>query len=232
MMGSASFPQDRPCNDEQYTLLVRGLIFAKPARLILSDDALEVMQALRRHLFELEQASGGLATGFQAFVGKLHGLAGSLALILHMAHNPRTGAAELIDERTADNVRRLVVEFILPHAFEFYRSAEATDGERLRMIASWILTSGKQRVLASDLTTNIRSCRGLTLPELNERVSPLVAAGWLMPADLTPVCRSWTVAAQVHVQLTERARSEEVRKAILASLMGSPRNLSGKSAAG
>ena len=107
MMGSASLAQDSPSDDERYSALVRELIFAKPARLIMSDAALAVMAELRQHLFDLEQASGGLAPGFQSFVGKLHGVAGSLALILHMAHDPQTGATYPIDERTVSNVRRL-----------------------------------------------------------------------------------------------------------------------------
>jgi Protein of unknown function (DUF3987) len=223
MMGSASFPQDRPSEDDDYNKLVRALIFAKPASLIMTDAARTVMDDLRRRLFDLEQASGGLASGFQSFVGKLHGLCGGLALILHMAHDPETGATVPVDETTVASVRRLVLDFIVPHAHEFYCGADTTDGERLRRLASWILTSGKERVLASDLATNVRDFRGLTLVEVNERVSPLVAGGWLQPIDMTPVCRSWTVAPQVHVQLAERAKLEETRKAALADLMGSPR---------
>ena len=45
------------------------MIFAEPRRLIMDDAGLAVMNDLRRHLFDLEQASGGLATGFQSFVG-------------------------------------------------------------------------------------------------------------------------------------------------------------------
>src|SRR5262249_23722275 len=106
---------------------------------------------------------------------------------------------------------------------EFYRGAEGTNGDRMRRIASWILTSGKQRIIPSDLTTNVADCRGLALLEVNERLSPLIAGGWLLPAAKTPVCRSWQVAPQVHVQLAERAKTEEARKAALAALMGSPR---------
>jgi len=85
------------------------------------------------------------------------------------------------------------------------------------------LTSGKQRILASDLSTNIADYRGLTLVEINKRVSPLVAVDWLMPTDKTPVCRVWNVTPEVHRQLAERAKSEEARKAKLARLMTPPR---------
>jgi hypothetical protein len=187
----------------------------------MTDAALAIMAELRQHLFDLEQASGGLAPGFQSFVGKLHGVAGSLALILHMAHDSQA-AVEPISERIVGNVRKLVIDFILPHGFEFYRAGEA-EGDRLRRLSSWILTSGQPRILASDLARNIADFRGLTLMQINERVSPLVASGWLLPADPTPVCRAWTVSAQVHTQLAERAKTEEARKQVIADLMGSPR---------
>jgi hypothetical protein len=220
MLCSPSFPLDRQGLDENYGALVRQLIFAKPARLIMTDPALAAMAELRKHVFDLEQASSGLAAGFDSFVGKLAGICGNLALILHMAHDPQKGATYEVDEPTVLDVRKLVLDFILPHALEFYRGTTATSGERLRKLASWILTSGKTRILASDLATAIRDLRGLTLPEVNERVSPLVAAGWLVPTDNTPVCRSWRVAPAVHTQLADCAKAEAERRAKVASLMG------------
>jgi hypothetical protein len=210
---------DQQSDAEKYDRLVRELFFAKPQRLIMSDAALEVMEALRRELHDLEQVSGGLADGFQSFVGKLPGYAGSLALILHMAHDPNEGGLHAVEADIVKNVRRLVLDFILPHAFEFYRTAESvTDGDRLRKLASWIITSGKTRFLASDLTTNIRDLRGLTLFDLNKRVSPLVAAGWLDPAEPGPLNRMWQVTPRVATQFAERARVEQARKAELAKL--------------
>lgn len=223
MMGSASLPQDRRASSDEYNKLVHALIFAQPARLIMSDDALAAMARLREHIFNLKQAAGGLANGFQGFVGKLDGLCGRFALLLHMAHDPEFGATRAVEAETVENVSRLVLDFILPHALEFYRGAEATDGDRLRRLASWILTSGAQRILARDLMRNVADFRGLTLMQVNERVSPLVAAGWLTPEDLTPVCHAWTVTPQVHAQFAERAQSEEARKAEVASLMRSRR---------
>jgi len=225
MMRPAKFRQARPCDDAAYGKLMREMIFTKPARLIMTDDALVDMEALHHHLFKLEQTSEGLAVGFPGFVGKLQGITGSLALILHMAHDlvkygGGSGVTEAVDEWTVDRVRRLVLDFILPHAHEFYCGTGTAAGERLRKIASWILTSNKSRIVVSDLTTNIADCRGLEVPEINQRVSPLIAGGWLMPEDKTQYCRAWKVNPQVYVQLAERAREEEERKAALAQLLG------------
>ena len=177
------------------------------------------MNDLRAHLHKFEQAAVGLADGFQPFVGKLAGIAGRLAVILHMAANPESTTRE-IEGMTVVNVRALVIDFIVPHAFEFYCTGE-TEGERLRRVASWILTANKTRIVASDLTTNVADFRGLTVMQVNERVSPLVAAGWLQPADRTPLCRAWMVSPQVHIQFAERAKQEEERKRQLAAMFAS-----------
>jgi len=225
MMQPAKFRQARPCTEEAYSRLVREMIFTKPARLIMTDDAFVLMENLHRHLFDLEQASEGLALGFPGFVGKLQGITGSLALILHVAHDlvrhGPGGVTAQVNEWTVDRVRRLALDFILPHAREFYCGTGTAAGEQIRRLASWILTSNKSRIVASDLATNIADCRGLELTEVNKRVSPLVAGGWLIPEDKTQYCRAWKVEPQVHVQMAERAQEEEKRKAALAQLLRS-----------
>src|SRR5262249_9844245 len=217
MWRPATFTQDRPCDDAAYSKLVREMIFVKPARLIMDDVALAVMKALRQHLFDIEQTSGGLAAGFQTWVGKLHGIAGSLALILHMAHDPKHGREYPVEQPTLENVHRLMLNFILPHGYEFYQ--QAGGSERLRQLASWILTNGKQRIVSSDITRNVPDCRGPPLTHLQERLSPLVAGGWLDPETKPPSCNAWNVAPQVHTQLAERAKTEAERKAKLVALM-------------
>ena len=195
-----------------------------PLRAGLTDDALPVMDALRRHLHEIEQVSDGLARGFQAFLGKLPAVAGSLALILHLAEDPHEQRLHPVSRRVVENVQRLVIDFLLPHAIEFYRTAETvTDGDRLQRLASWIVTSGKAQVTARDLTRNVRDLRGASVKDVHARVSPLVAGGWLLPVAPGPENRTWNVSPEVAKQFEERCRIEEARKATLAGLMGSPR---------
>jgi hypothetical protein len=226
MMGLATFPVDDPASPakDQVRRLARQLISAEPASLILSDEALPVLEATRRHVHELEQVGGSFAKGFQGFLGKLSGIAGSLALILHLISDPPENRLHPVSKKTAEDVSRLVIEFILPHAFEFYRTAETvTDGDRLQRLASWILTSRKERVTARDLTHNVRDLRGVTIKEVQLRVAPLVAGGWLEPENPGPECKVWKVTPAVALQLDHRRRVEDARKAKVAKLMGSPR---------
>jgi hypothetical protein len=209
---------------EDYRKLTRRLIALPRAGFSLADDALPVMDDLRRRIHDLEQAAGGLANGFQGFLGKLSGYAGSLALILHLAHDPEEARMRQVSRQTAENVRRLVMDFILPHAFEFYRTAETvTEGDRLQRIASWIVTAKRDRVTSRDLVRNVRVLHGASVKDVQLRVSPLVAGGWLTPEKPTPDNSAWTVSPAVWRQFEERRQQEEARKAAVARLMNSPR---------
>lgn len=226
MMGPSSFASDVPSSEsfEHYRQLTRRLIGLQPARIILHDDALPIMEDLRRHLHDLEQSTEGLAVGFQGFVGKLPGIAGSLALILHLIKDPAGEWLHAVSQETMEGARRLVLDFILPHAFEFYRTAErATDGEKLQRLASWIVTSKKERIAARDLVRNVRDLRGRSVREIQLAVSPLVAGGWLEPEAAGPENSHWRVLPAVAQQFEARCRQEDARKAALARLMGSPR---------
>jgi hypothetical protein len=231
IVGSAKFPKDVAGDLAyvRYERITRTLIGAAPAELRLAPDAADIMQAIRFHLFQLEQEAGGFADGFEAFVGKLPGVAGALALILHMIHHPRDGGGKPVSRSIVEGVQRLMFDFTLPHALEFYRSAGAeTSADRIQTIASWILTSGRRRITSRDLIRNVASLKGLSLDELNKRLSPLVAGGWLRPEAPGQQNGAWAVAEAVFTQLETRARSEEERKARLAELIGSPRKRAAK----
>jgi hypothetical protein len=130
-----------------------------------------------------------------------------------MAADPERGQTYAVKQTTVESVHRLIVDFIIPHAIVFYRMAEsATGGDRLRKLASWILTSGKTRIVASDLTTNIREQRGLDVFEVGKRVSPFVAGGWLEPMEPGPLCRAWAVNPALDALFAERRQLENDRK--------------------
>jgi hypothetical protein len=223
LMNASRMPEDIDPKVDEYNNLVSYLASIEtPQQLIMTDDALAGMRELREYLGEIEKASEGVAPGFDTFMGKLSGVAGTLALLLHMAHDPINGSVWHVEPETVQRVGRLLREFILPHALEFYSSVGNSPGEQMRSIASWILTTpALTRIKASDLTRNIRACAGLDIFALNKRVGFLVAAGWLTPADQTPVCRSWLVNPQAWAQLADRAEEEIRRKAAFLELMSS-----------
>jgi hypothetical protein len=239
MMKSGTFPQDVKTDSafNNYNTLTRRLIEARPAQFTLDDEALTYLGEVRRRLFDLEQVSGGLADGFESFVGKLPGIVGSLALILHLIDLPEAAMATVQDmlrnEVSLDTIQkagRIVFDFIIPHAAAFYRTAEnMAEGDRLQRLASYILTSGLTRFVASDFTTNVWHLRGLPLPELNKQISMLVTGGWLTPEtkregknqrpSTNPwMPHAWVLNPEVPLVMRERADAENRRKAELAAL--------------
>ena len=224
VMSHTNLPIDRAVNIKDYTSLVRTLIRQKPTDLMFKPEALEIVTETREYLYRLGQSVGGMGGAFQSFIGKLDGLIGSLAINLHMALPRENPSGWGINKTTVLNVRRLLRDFLIPHALEFYRVVDIkADGDQLRKLASWVLTNGKERLVASDLTSNIASFRGLSVEDVNERVSPLIAGGWLQPMEKGNWCRAWTVKPEVFVEFAARLQEEERRKQELADLFNSPR---------
>jgi len=214
MMSEASFTLDEPTNVNPYYTLIHQLIDLPPQHLSMTNDARDKITELRRYLFELEKNSGGISKGFQAFIGKLAGYTGSLAIVLHLSEFP---GERFIAGKVAESVSRLVREFVIPHAHEFYGVGET--GDQLKRLASYVLTCGKDRILASDITTNIRDLRGLSLFQVHERASALVAGGWLDPVDRTPTCKAWKVNPAVKLRFADQKRKEAKRKSLITEML-------------
>jgi hypothetical protein len=148
------------------------------------------------------------------FLGKLPGVMGSLMLVLHLLSYPEHGREEQVSGATARAARRILDEFVIPHALEFYRTVDdKSDGETVRAIASYLLTAEGQRFRASDFTTNVRALRGMGLWDLQRRLSLLIVGGWIRPEDNTPNCRAWLLEDGVREAFGGRAAAEAARKA-------------------
>jgi hypothetical protein len=214
MLNPGKPPQDVPADDAAYKTLVHNLINLDPVLLHMTDDALERMKALGDYLHDYGEACVDLASGFQAFVIKLTAVAGGLALILHLATD--SIQTEPIPDGIVAAAERIIRDFILLHGLEFYRLG-VNAHDNLRRIASFILTSGKSRVVASDLTSNMWDMRGLSLKEVNDCMSPLVAGGWLEPETKVSFSnKAWTVLPAVATRFAAQRKIEEERKARIA----------------
>src|SRR6516225_10209735 len=169
------------------------------------------------YLYSLEQMGDGGADGFQSFVGKLAGYAVSLATILHVAEEHGPTLPNFIGSTIIKRVDQIIREFVIPHGHEFYRLGGAA--EQLKQLASFILTSDLERFRAADLASNVRDLKGQSLVTINERLSPLIAGGWLDPADRTQVCRVWTLNPSVRVRFADRRRTEVIRKKAVTTML-------------
>jgi hypothetical protein len=150
---------------------------------------------------------------------KLAGVAGNLAIILHVARDP-ANTARPVDDETLAPVERIVCEFLIPHAEIFFDAGRFAVGrELMRAAASYLLTSGKQAFTPSDLTVNVSGLRGFDLFKLKNAMSTLIAGGWLTLDEPTPSKPRWTLRPGVAARMADRRDEENARKLALRRLM-------------
>jgi Protein of unknown function (DUF3987)/Bifunctional DNA primase/polymerase, N-terminal len=190
------------------TLLARLSSYAG-CTMTASPAGMEVFTGFERRCNELQRMTS-LGAQFCTFVGKLMGLQGSLALILHLIDN---GWDSPVSEGSAEAATRILEEFVIPHALAFYRSSsDQTNWESIRNVASYVITSDKDRFTPSDFMAHVRSMRGLSAWEIGQRVAPLVAAGWLdEDRPKGAALRGWVMVDGVRDVLSER-REEQIRR--------------------
>jgi len=226
LMQAPKEPQDIDCTEvtKAYAALVYELLKLPGQRFYLTESAADAMAELQHHLHSLEQVGAALTEAFEGHIGKLKAYAGVFTIILHLIANPSEAMRlSAIGRPAVEKAARLIKEFLLPHAYEFYGRCEG-EGEQLRTIASYVLASSLSRIRLADFTTNVRYCRGKKVLEINQQVSPLVAGDWLAPIGPGPACRAWTVnRAVIDQQFATRMASERESKRAITQLLGSRR---------
>lgn len=214
VMGPPALGQDVPQgrSEEAYTELVARLVGMPTLFAQLAPGARAERERFEQWLFEFEQ-SDALGGSFSSFLGKLAGIWGRLALVLH-AIEPGI-SAEIVAARHAEAATRLIVEYLIPSAARVYVSmgSPASNIGVTRDIAGFILVKKLERIVASDLSRGVRSTRRAALPEIQRAVSALVAGGWLAPEKEHGGNNAWVVNPRVHELLAHRAASEESRRA-------------------
>lgn len=215
---SSEVENDKPKKD--YETLIHELIRVPASGLMMDAGALQATDTFQKYLFDLE-GMDGLGKNFCSFAGKLSGLHGSLAMVLHMVDDPENSALEPVSEKTVRDAERIITEFCIPHALEFYRSTgDGADWDHLRKLASFILTSPKDRFTVSDFTAGVHSLRGMTVWDVTQKLSPLVAGGWLVEEEASKTVRSWSIVEGLREAMAERRKEEAARKEEVVAKLG------------
>ena len=215
MMGPARLPEDISDDGavEVYETLLAKLLKLHGCNQFLTPAAMAEVKEFQSFAYDVERIDG-LGDSFCSFVGKLAGVHGSLSLVLHLAADPIDAPYEKVTEATVKAATRIIRDFVIPHAAALYQeSTDKIDWDHLRAVASFVLTSQKERFTASDFTTNVRSMRGLGLWDVAQRVSPLVAGGWLTEDQDAAPAKAWTIISGVREHLSARRDRELDRKA-------------------
>jgi hypothetical protein len=162
--------------------------------------------------------------GFQGTCSKLHGTHARYALLLHLLDAPDEPC---IPAATVERASRLIHQFLLPQARDFFAGLTGSPERLQQDVAGWILTKAKPRFLASDVSTGIWAMRGMKGRDIFDALEPFVAGNWITPETEFPTNRAW----QLHPHLrtakakdveTQRARREEARQIVAG--IGASRN--------
>lgn len=212
---------DEPAGPEvdAFHLKIEGLIDASQGGTVfLSEGAHAVRADLEREIFALEQMEP-LGARFGSFVGKLPGIFGRLCLVL--SYIEPSGLGYIVSERTAVIARRLIFECVIPHAARVYMmmGGSGSQIEVIQSIAGYILTKKLNRILVSDLTSNVRACRNQPLNEIGQMVSPLVSGGWLLPETVSPGNKAWVINPVAHTKFANRAAIEITKRSTARGLL-------------
>lgn len=222
IVGPATLGTDEPAGaevDSYAELIQRLLSLPSDGVVTLSHEAHLVRDDVARRIFQLE-SDGVLGPRFVGFVGKLTGLWGRLTLVLHCIVNPILTIRTPVSKDTAEAARTLLLDHVLPNAARVYMAMGGAGGdmEATQSIAGYILTKEKRRLVASDLTSNVRVCKGKSIEDVRALLSPLIAGGWLTPErEYGPT--SWLVSEVVHTQFVDRAEIERRRRASVRALI-------------
>jgi hypothetical protein len=157
--------------------------------------------------------------GFRTAVDKLSGVWGSLTLILgYVMHNKSDGDLVEIGEDAAKTAETLVFDNLLVHLGKFYQwYGVSGDNEKTRQIADELLIKERDRIVASDLTRH-SVCRGYTLKQVQDAVSPLEAMG-ILDREPGPKQNAWKVNRRFYIQFAERGERERARRAQFRELL-------------
>jgi hypothetical protein len=152
---------------------------------------------------------------FQGFCYKLHGLHARLAFLLHLLDAP---GEYIIPASTIERAARLAF-YCLGHFRAFCSRVFSKTIETTKAIAGYILSrpepesNASERVVASQLTSGVRLCRGMPLRRLHEVLDPLIAGGWLTAVSPYGDNYAWVVTPGLRDALRDRVEAERIRRA-------------------
>jgi len=232
-MGPSSMGTDEPDNGLQamYEKVIRLVYDLAPDSYDFSDEALKIRDRVLSEIEALKQVDLW-GVEFQQWAGKLPIVFMSICLVLHISDaafdhvvTHASGGLKIsswtpISEGVAARAERIVLDYIVRSAMCFYSSIYGD--ETARELASFVLTSKKDRFVPSDFKTNVWSLRKQDLWHIEQAVSVLVAGGWLEKAEAgsrKSANPAWTVVPGLRKAFAEKRAACEVRAAKVKELI-------------
>jgi Protein of unknown function (DUF3987) len=128
-----------------------------------------------------------------------------------------------ISRDTAEAAKRLLLQFLLPHAIGLYDVVVNGGQERdkLQSIANFILASDKERLRRSDLSAGVRSLRGEAEQKIREWAGRFCAMDWLSPEEGKPgvPAVAWLVSPGLRQHFAGQRKQAREAKAEMHAIM-------------
>jgi hypothetical protein len=212
---------DKQEADDWFTL-ISNLSSLKSHRMIPSPGAAAVFNRFQDTCAAMESITA-LGAKLTTHIGKLPGIHGSIALILHLMDGLWD---EPVSESAAARAEEILRDFCIPHAMAFYGAhGDAGDMEQIRSTASFLITSDKERFTPHDFAANSRSMRGIGMWELAKRLSVFVVNGWLEEErdKHGAAIKAWLMRPGIREALASRRAEQQVQRGKVASLLAEQR---------
>lgn len=174
--------------DKRYRAIVRQIWETEPNEyepIHLSEAANDIRKQIVARAYELIDIKF-ISNSMIAHLGKWEGLSARLMLTYHaidcaaLAIHPQSCK---VSEQTAAKVKVFMLDFLLPHAVQFYMdilgSGEAN--KHFRAIANLILTHHPNEITLRDMSRGWIGWRHTTEQNQNHVVNRLIDAGWIQP---------------------------------------------------
>lgn len=166
-----------------------------PFKVTLSKEAEAEFDRFQNFTFDLK-TNRSAGPHFTSFALKLDGIWGNLALVLHTVWTESPGTDGILSEAHAKLATRLIMDFVLPHAFLFYRIMVEDTRNEDQAIAACIhkvLDGGSSSIKVRELQHGTGCLKKVKSAAMVDRLVPFTAGGWLTPDKEGPWCTEWTI---------------------------------------
>lgn len=175
---------------QEWEMFIRDLADYGAFSTELTPEAARERRRMGEFLHGLQQAESE-GDAWKGFTGKMTGVWGNLALLLHILWGHPAGSPVTLE--TAQRASQLLEDFVLPHGLAFYQSVAGKAVGDNRAIGAFIANFNKPIITARDFVRGPACFRNGSTDDVAAKVGPFVAGGWLTPATSGPWNNSWKI---------------------------------------
>ena len=206
--------------ENEFEVRINNITARKPEVLIFDTEARGCVSQIEKDALHLSSNSRNVGPGFGGWSGKLVSHYARIVIALHVLR----GGGSCISFKTANDAKKILMDYILPQATAFFRSENSCLSEMERALAEYILAKGLTRFVPSDITANVREFRmnagGKKAYDIVTPVAEtLVTYGWIQLEDADRPRSPWIVNPAVHEMFADLAKEEKERREAIHKLI-------------